>query len=47
MGKAEKMMEQQAKKLCLQGYKPDQIVKMTGVSRYWLDLKMPTWRKRL
>lgn len=46
MGKAEKLMEQQAKKLFLQGHKPDQIVKVTGVSRYWLDLKTPTWRRR-
>lgn len=44
MGKAEKMLEEQAKKLCMQGHNIDSIVKATGVNRNWLELKIPQWR---
>lgn len=47
MGKAEKLMEEQAKKLFLQGHRIDEIVRVTGVSRYWLALKTPTWRRKI
>jgi len=44
-GMAEEMDERIAKQMYLRGSSIEAIIKETGVSRFWLMLKIPQWQR--